>query len=107
MGDLEGADPLRRTFELAETAENYKNGSYGVSELTKYYEELENDLDVYAHGILTQCSNMSQVKTLVEHKPEDQKTKRPEGKKTKSQKEQLFLSHPSTWPCQREESLSS
>ena len=67
--DLEKLDPLRRAFDLAERAESFKSDFKGISELKNNYADIQNELELFTRGILTQCSDMVEVKTILKHKP--------------------------------------
>ena len=69
--DLQLLDPLRRAFELAEEGENFSSNFTGMSNFRKHYASIQNDLEIFLHDLLTQCSNMDEVKTLLMHNPED------------------------------------
>jgi len=69
--DLQLLDPLRRAFELAEEAENFSSNFTGMSNFRKHYASIQDDLEIFSHDLLTQCSNMDEVKMLLMHNPED------------------------------------
>ena len=69
INDLEKLDPLRRAFDLAERAESFKSDFKGISELKNNYADIQNDLELFTRGILTQCSDMVEVKKILKHKP--------------------------------------
>ena len=69
--DLQMLDPLRRAFDLAEEAENFNTNFTGMSNFRKHYASIQDDLEMFAHDLLSQCSNMEEVKTILMHNPED------------------------------------
>ena len=69
--DLQLLDPLRRAFNLAEEAENFNSNFNGMSNFRKHYASIQEDLEIFSHDLLTQCSNMDEVKMLLMHNPED------------------------------------
>ena len=69
--DLQLLDPLRRAFNLAEEAENFNSNFNGMSNFRKHYVSIQEDLEIFSHDLLTQCSNMDEVKMLLMHNPED------------------------------------
>ena len=71
LGDLQRIDPLRRAFDLAEEAEQRSNNVQGFSELKNSYKEIQEELEGFTQSILTQCSNMTEVRSILEHNPED------------------------------------
>ena len=100
LKDLEKLDPLKRAFDLAELADNLSVEIKGMSELKGSYSEIRNHLEMYTRGILTQCSNMDEVKVILEHKFKTDDSEE-EGKSLESnfQKSLLdgrkeFVSHP-------------
>ena len=71
LRDLQRIDPLRRAFDLAEGAEQLSNNIQGFSELKKSYKEIQDELEGFTQSILTQCSNMEEVRSILEHNPDD------------------------------------
>ena len=71
IDDLQMLDPLRRAFDLAEEAENFNTNFTGMSNFRKHYASIQDDLEMFAHDLLSQCSNMEEVKTILMHNPED------------------------------------
>ena len=71
LRDLQRIDPLRRAFDLAEEAEKLSNNIQGFSELKSSYKEIQEELEGFTQSILTQCSNMDEVRSILEHNPED------------------------------------
>ena len=71
LRDLQRIDPLRRAFDLAEEAEQRSNNVQGFSELKNSYKEIQEELEGFTQSILTQCSNMAEVRSILEHNPED------------------------------------
>ena len=69
LKDLDRLDPLRRAFKLAEKAEEFEKDRPGASELAKNFAAIEKNLDKFSRGILNQCSDMDEVKTILSHKP--------------------------------------
>ena len=71
LRDLQRIDPLRRAFDLAEGAEQLSNNIQGFSELKNSYKEIQDELEGFTQCILTQCSNMEEVRLILEHNPDD------------------------------------
>ena len=71
LRDLQRIDPLRRAFDLAEEAEQRSHNVQGFSELKNSYKEIQEELEGFTQSILTQCSNMTEVRSILEHNPED------------------------------------
>ena len=71
LRDLQRIDPLRRAFDLAEGAEQLSNNIQGFSELKNSYKEIQDELEGFTQSILTQCSNMEEVRLILEHNPDD------------------------------------
>ena len=69
--DLQLLDPLRRAFDLAEEAENFNSSFTGMSDFKKHYSNIQDDLEVFCHDLLTQCSDMNEVKMLLMHNPDN------------------------------------
>lgn len=72
--DLQKLDPLRRAFDLAEVAEQYctlTSDPLGSNELKFCYREIKEELEKFSHKLLTNCSNIEEVKTILEHNPDD------------------------------------
>ena len=67
LKDLDRLDPLRRAFQLAEKAEEFQEET---SELAKNFAGIKNNLETYTRGILTQCSDMGEINTILSHKPD-------------------------------------
>ena len=63
--DLEKLDPLRRAFELADWADQMHS-----TNLKSNYDEIKDKLDGFTRGVLTQCHNMDEVETILEHQPQ-------------------------------------
>ena len=71
LKDLQRIDPLRRAFVLAEGAERLSTNVEGFSELRNSYKEIQTELEGFTQSILTQCSNMDEVRSILEHNPDD------------------------------------
>ena len=71
LTNLVKIDPLRRALDLAEGAETFSSGLKAISELKKDYENIKDDLECFTTGLLTQCSNMGEITTILKHDPED------------------------------------
>ena len=71
LKDLQQVDPLRRGFDLAEEAEQLFSHVQGFSELKNSYKEIQIELEGFTQGVLTQCSNEDEVRSILEHNPED------------------------------------
>ena len=71
LRDLQRIDPLRRAFDLAEEAEQRSNNVQGFSELKNSYKEIQEELEGFTQSILTQCSNMARVRSILELNPDD------------------------------------
>ena len=56
---------------MAEQADIFSSEFPKITELKKHYAEIEEKLEDFACGFLTQCSNMDNVNTLLKHNPED------------------------------------
>ena len=69
--DLQLLDPLRRAFDLAEEAENFNSSFTGMSDFKKHYSNIQDDLEIFCHDLLTQCSDMNEVKMLLMHNPDN------------------------------------
>lgn len=67
LQDLDRLDPLRRAFQLAEKAEEFQSDS---SELAKNFAGIKNSLEQFTRGVLTQCSDMDEISTILSHKPD-------------------------------------
>ena len=100
LKDLEQLDPLKRAFDLAELADNLSVDIKGMSELKGSYCGIRNDLELYTRGILTQCSNMDEVKIILEHKfktddsEEEEKSLESNFQKSLLDGRKEFVSHP-------------
>ena len=68
--DLEKLDPLRRAFQLADWAENLHSKPGQSTNLKSNYVEIREKMDGFARGVLTQCHNMDEVETILEHQPQ-------------------------------------
>ena len=66
LQDLDKLDPLRRAFQLAEKAEEFQSDA---SELAKSFSGIKHSLEEFTRGILTQCSDMDEIRTILSHKP--------------------------------------
>ena len=64
-------DPLRKALDMANQAESFGSQFQETTELGKHYAEIEEKLEDFACGFLTQCSTMDNVDTLLKHNPED------------------------------------
>ena len=71
IAEFQKLDPLRRALDMAEQAENFSSEFQEITELKKHYAEIEEKLEDFACGFLTQCSSMENVETLLKHNPED------------------------------------
>ena len=69
---LQQLDPLRRAFDLAEKAEIFTSNIHGMSELKGDYKEIKQELETYTASLLTQCSDINDVKMILEHNPKDE-----------------------------------
>ena len=69
--DLQKLDPLRRALDLAEKADTFSTEFKGLSELKNNYVDIKDELEVFGHGLLTQCSDMKEISTIMEHNPND------------------------------------
>ena len=100
LKDLEQLDPLKRAFDLAELADNLSVDIKGMSELKGSYCGIRNDLELYTRAILTQCSNMDEVKIILEHKfktddsEEEEKSLESNFQKSLLDGRKEFVSHP-------------
>ena len=72
--DLEKLDPLRRALRLARKAEDFDLIGGRTSNLDSNYKAIKDELDTFACSILTQCKDMTEVKTILEHRPVCTKT---------------------------------
>ena len=70
LRDLDRLDPLRRAFHLAEKAEEFETETLGASELAKNFAAIKEQLEKFTRGILTQCSDMEEIRTILDHKPD-------------------------------------
>ena len=68
--DLEKLDPLRRAFQLADWAEHLHSMPGQSTNLNSNYLEIKDKMDAFARGVLTQCHNMDEVETILEHQPQ-------------------------------------
>ena len=98
--DLQKLDPLRRTLRLAEIAESLSNNLDGKNELKEEYNQIKRELEDFSHEILTNCSAMDEVETLLEHNPYDNDDDEDDDEKSNWQKalfegRRKFVSHPS------------
>ena len=67
--DLEKLDPLRRALRLARKAEDFDSTVGRTSKLDSNYKAIREELDTFACSILTQCKDMKEVETILEHRP--------------------------------------
>ena len=72
--DLEKLDPLRRALRLARRAEDFDETAGRSSNLNSNYIAIKEELDAFSSSILTQCKDMREVKTILEHRPVATKT---------------------------------
>ena len=100
--DLQKLDPLRRAFDLAEVAEQFctlTSDPLGSNELKFCYEEVKVKLENFSHNLLTNCSNIEEVKTILEHNPDDSDDDEDDDEEQNWQKallegRQKFVGHP-------------
>ena len=67
--DLEKLDPLRRALRLAKKAEAFDSTGGRTSNLNSNYKAIKEELDTFSCSILTQCKDMEEVETILEHRP--------------------------------------
>ena len=67
--DLEKLDPLRRALRLAKKAEAFDSTGGRTSNLNSNYKAIKEELDTFSCSILTQCKDMREVETILEHRP--------------------------------------
>ena len=72
--DLEKLDPLRRALRLARKAEDFDLIGGRASNLDSNYKAIKDELDTFACSILTQCQDLTEVETILEHRPVCTKT---------------------------------
>ena len=99
IDDLQKLDPLQRTLKLAEKAESLSNNLDGMNELKYEYNEIKEELEAFAHDILTACSNMNEAEIVLEHNPHDNDDDEDDHETMNWQKalfegRQKFVSHP-------------
>ena len=75
--ELEKLDPLRRAFQLADWAERLHSMPGQSTNLKSNYVEIKEKMDGFARGVLTQCHNMDEVETILEHQPQPEKPDNP------------------------------
>ena len=96
--DLEKLDPLRRAFQLADWADDMQSMPCHLTNLTSNYAEIRDKMDAFARGVLTQCHNMDEVATILEHQPEtdnpDDRPKQRNFMKALWEGRVEFVSHP-------------
>ena len=68
--DLEKLDPLRRALRLARKADDFNVISDRTSNLNSNYQGIKDKLDAFSCSILTQCKDLKEVATILEHKPQ-------------------------------------
>ena len=68
---LETKDPIRRTFQLMEKAKACMQDFQGSNELKSNYATTLQNLEAFTEGILTQCKGINEIRTLLDHNPED------------------------------------
>eukprot|EP00092_Neocalanus_flemingeri_P076011 GFUD01094242.1.p1 GENE.GFUD01094242.1~~GFUD01094242.1.p1 ORF type:complete len:767 (-),score=165.01 GFUD01094242.1:60-2360(-) len=68
---LEKIDPIRKVFEIMEHADHNMEDFQGSSELKDNYNFIKKKLEAFIGGILTQCRGMHEVKTILDHNPDD------------------------------------
>ena len=96
---LQQLDPLRRAFDLAEKAEIFTSSIHGMSELKGDYKEIKHELETYTASLLTQCSDIDEVKMILEHNPKDEDEDEDDDEEQNWQKALLegrkdFVGHP-------------
>ena len=74
IDDLEKLDPLRRALTLAKQAEEFDSTSGRTSHLDSNYKAIQVELDTFSYSILSQCKDMKDVETILEHRPVGIKT---------------------------------
>ena len=97
--EFQKLDPLRRALDMAEEAENFSSEFQEITELKKHYAEVKEKLEDFACGILTQCSTMDNVDTLLKHNPKDNDDDEDDPEEQNWQKalaegRKAFVSHP-------------
>eukprot|EP00092_Neocalanus_flemingeri_P022995 GFUD01024927.1.p1 GENE.GFUD01024927.1~~GFUD01024927.1.p1 ORF type:complete len:782 (-),score=177.44 GFUD01024927.1:193-2538(-) len=68
---LDQIDPLRKVFKKMKDADSNVEDFQGSSELKSNYIGIKKKLEAFTGGILTQCRSMHEVKTILDHNPED------------------------------------
>ena len=69
---LQKIDPLRRAFDLADQAERFTSGLYGMAELKANYKEIQEGLEVFTASLLTCSCSTEEVAAILEHNPNDE-----------------------------------
>ena len=96
--ELEKLDPLRRAFQLADLAERLHSMPGQSTNLKSNYVEIKEKMDGFARGVLTQCHNMDEVETILEHQPQpenpDDRPKQRNYMKALWEGRKEFVSHP-------------
>eukprot|EP00092_Neocalanus_flemingeri_P012459 GFUD01013432.1.p1 GENE.GFUD01013432.1~~GFUD01013432.1.p1 ORF type:complete len:765 (-),score=167.64 GFUD01013432.1:60-2354(-) len=68
---LDQIDPLRKVFKKMKDADSNVEDFQGSSELKSNYIGIKKKLEAFTGGILTQCRSMHEVKTILDHNPDD------------------------------------
>ena len=68
---LQDVDPIRKVFHLMDNADQNMEDFQGSSELKDNYDDIKKNLEDFSGSILTQCRGLKEVKTILDHNPED------------------------------------